>query len=232
MRQAGSGAPDGGLRLGWKTPLLVVSLVSLVLSFSGQGAAQSGATFTINTTDNTQDNVCDVTHCSLLDAWYESEHHAGKDTIAFDIPGPAPHVIQPSASLVAGDPVDILGDTQPDWSVGHPTVVIDGTSIAGGGSGELELDGGNSTIRGLVIGGNSLPAIALEALPSVLPVGGNVVEGNFIGTDWTGTVAVPTGSGVQVSPHFVLLPGALACGEGCNGGPTTGSAARTRRSET
>jgi hypothetical protein len=193
-----------------------------MLGASSGASAAGGATYTVNTTDAVDDGVCGA-HCSLLDARDAADANPGPDTIAFNIPGSAPHVIQPSIGVEFGEPVDILGDTQPDSSPGHPTVVIDGSRMSGGTYGELQLDGGHSTVRRLVINGWQNAAIALEALTAanalLPPVGGNVVEGNFIGTDWTGSVAVPTGGGVVAPTHFIPPPGPQPCGEGCFGAP-------------
>ena len=210
----------------WLGPVLAAVFAGVALiSVAGPAAAtsQAGTTYTVNTTDNTQDNICSTSHCSLLDAWYESEHHAGKDTIAFNIPGSAPHVIHPSIGVVFGESVDVLGETQPDSSPGHPTVVIDGSGMAGGAYGELQLDGGHSTVRRLVINGAALPAIALEEPGfhgvAAAPIGSNIIEGNFIGTDWTGAVAVPTGGGIAVPGSSFPPPGKTFCSSGCDGAP-------------
>jgi hypothetical protein len=176
--------------------LALIGLMAVVmLGLAGRGAAQAGTTFTVNTTDTLDDGVCNATHCSLLDARDASDANSGKDKIAFGIPGPAPHVIA-LPWLIFTDPVDILGDTQAGWSVGHPVVVIDGTGNSD--EVELELRGGDSTVRGLVIHGNGGFAIVLQR-------GGNIIEGNFIGTDVTGTSAVPTGGGI-LTP-LIPVPG-------------------------
>ena len=43
--------------------------------------------------------------------------------------------------------------------------------------------------------------------------------GNFIGTDWTGTVAVPTGGGIAVPGSSFPPPGKTFCASGCDGAP-------------
>jgi hypothetical protein len=184
---------------------LAVLAAALTLGLASEGAAQVGTTFTVNTVDNTQDNVCNAAHCSLLDAWYESEHHDGPDTIAFDIPGSAPHVIELPTTLRFSQPVDILG---PDSASGHPTIVIDGT---GNVSDELLLNGGHSTVRSLVIHGNGGYAISLDENADPVNGGHNFIQGNIIGLDDTGTQVVPTGGGV------VQPPSRTVCG--CEGGP-------------
>ena len=213
------GCSAGKAALGLCALLLVLGVVMLRAS---SGASAAVGPFIVNTTDTVDDGVCGA-HCSLLDARDAADANPGKDTIAFNIPGSAPHVIQPRIGVAFGEPVDILGDTQPDSSPGHPTVVIDGSRMSGGTYGELQLDGGHSTVRRLVINGWQSAAIALEVPGfhgvAVAPIGGNIVEGNFIGTDWTGTVAVPTGGGIAVPGSAFPPPGKSFCASGCDGAP-------------
>jgi CSLREA domain-containing protein len=81
-------------------------------------------------------------------------------------------------------------------------IVIDGTNAAGkpgvelvGGPGAgtgLALLGGSSTVKGMVIHSFSSAGIALSG------GGGNHIEDNYIGTDVTGTVALPNAVGVGI----------------------------------
>ena len=89
-------------------------------------------------------------------------------------------------------PVLIDGSSQPGGST-TPRIEINGAS-AGGGVVGLDLVGGNSTVQGLVVDG-----FGPSSNPSPRPIGigirletvfsGDVVRGNFIGTDPTGTAA-------------------------------------------
>ena len=121
------------------------------------------------------------------------------DEIDFDIPGTGLHIISPVTGLPPiNDPVVIDGYTQPGSS---PNTVLDGDSatllIVLDGSVDpfadgLQLYAGNSTVRGLVI--NQF-TIGID----VSSPGGNVIEGNFIGTDATGLVDLGnTDAGVDV----------------------------------
>lgn len=156
-------------------------------------APAASMTFTVNTTDTLDDGACDATHCSLIEAWKASEPqfggNPGKDTIAFNIPGPAPHTIS-VGRLDFTDPEGIVIDGRTQGGPGYtgpPLIVIDGT---GSFSDQLVITGGGSEIHGLVIHGGTF-AIAFANNP-----GENVVEGNFIGTDVTGMTPVPTAGGV------------------------------------
>ncbi len=162
-------------------------LVPLVLSGGTSQAAST--TFTVNSSDDVNDGTCDATHCSLREAINAANVNPGTDTIAFDISGAGPHTIQPTSALpTITDPVVIDGYTQPGASPN-----TNGPGLGSNAVLKIELDGsntldiiglliraGNSTVRGLVINRFSA-GIRLEAN------GGNVVEGNLIGTDVTGT---------------------------------------------
>jgi YVTN family beta-propeller protein len=113
------------------------------------------------------------------------------DTIAFNIPGPGPHTIAPLSFLpVVTDPVNIDGTTEPDYvAPGPPVIELDGTS-AGGNSNAIHITSGSSVVRGLVVNrfgtggsGGGGGGIVLAG------PGGNIIQGNYIGTDLTGTIA-------------------------------------------
>src|SRR5262249_44496009 len=66
----------------------------------------------------------------------------------------------------------------------------------------LTLNAGNSVVRGLVINGFSAAGIAMYVN------GGNLVEGNFIGTDTTGKLAVTnSGDGIVITVPDNLIGG-------------------------
>ncbi len=147
----------------------------------------------VNTTDDEDDGLCDDTHCSLREAIHASNSMPGLNYIHFRIPGPGPHTIQPGSPLPeVTDAATIDGTSEPDFE-GTPIVELDGSN-AGGEAEGLILAAGNTTVRGLVINRFSFNGI-------VIPPGssGNVVEGNYLGTDVTGTVPLGNGfSGVAM----------------------------------
>jgi hypothetical protein len=122
------------------------------------------------------------------------------DTIAFIISGPVSGVqtIALTASLPAiTDPVTIDGYTQPEASANtlavgsNAALRIELNGVNSGNADGLTLNGGNTTIRGLVINRFST-AITINS-------GGNVIEGNYLGTDPTGNVELGnSGAGVRV----------------------------------
>jgi uncharacterized repeat protein (TIGR01451 family) len=140
-------------------------------------------TFTVTNTANSGAG-------SLRDALAASNSNIGStNTIQFNIPGSGPFVITPLTPLpTITVPVVIDGTSQPGY-VDHPVVALTANSLPGNG---FVINGGGSTIRGLAIGGFNGPAIFLVA------GSGNVVEGNYLGTDSTGTVAKGNSSGVAI----------------------------------
>ena len=133
---------------------------------------------------------------SLRAAIEAVDANSGTQTISFDIPGSGVHTILPLTQLpTITKPVTIDGDSQPG-SVANtngpglgdnakPLIELSGVDDPSGIG--LHVTAGNSSIRGLVINGFELQAIVLETQ------GGNVVAGNFIGTNAAGTAALANG---------------------------------------
>jgi titin len=120
-----------------------------------------------------------VAHCSLREAINAANAFAVTDTIEFDIAGGGPHTISPGSAMPAiTDPVTIDGTSEPNFA-GSPIVELDGSG-AGASVDGLNITAGSSTVKGLVI--NRFGGDGIELSGS----GGNVVEGNYIGTDVTG----------------------------------------------
>ena len=140
---------------------------------------------------------------SLRDAITLANANPGLDTITFHIPGSGVHTIIPASDLPnITDPVIIDGYTQPGASpntnpltlgpgaLGSNAVILIELSGSGGAAGApglgLNISAGNSTVRGLAINRFARSGINLE------PADGNIIEGNFLGTDPTGTVDLLT----------------------------------------
>jgi len=142
---------------------------------------------------------------SLRQAILSSNSSAGLplDSIHFNIPGVGPHSIRPTSPLPSiTSPVVIDGYTQPGSSpntspsTSNAVLRIELSGVnAPSGSDGLVLKGGVSTVRGLAInrwpvsgftgGGN---AIIVDSL------GGNVIEGCYIGTNVSGDSAAANGN--------------------------------------
>jgi len=102
--------------------------------------------------------------------------------ISFSITPSGPQAITPATPLpsITAAGVQIDGTTQFGF-IGSPIIEIIG-SLAGAGADGLRLQGGNSTIRGLVI--NRFLGDGIEILSA-----GNTIVGNFIGTNLAGGAA-------------------------------------------
>jgi len=152
--------------------------------------AAQAASFTVT---NTNDSGAGSLRQAILDA----NANAGLDAIDFNIAGAGPHTIQPTSDLpLVTDPVVIDGYTQQGASpntnpINQGSNAVLKIELDGG---VLSIDAGNSTVRGLVINSSRSNGIFL------VTGGGNVIEGNFIGTDVTGTSALGNDfRGVEIS---------------------------------
>jgi hypothetical protein len=163
-------------------------------------------------------NTNDAGSGSLRQAIMDANNHAGADTIDFNISGPGVHTISPASALPnITDPVTIDGYSQLGSSANTngPTlgdnsvhrIEIDGTNTGGGnGAGVLILTtgAGGSVIDGLVI--NRGHAAGIE----VLGISNITIQGCFLGTDPTGTVAHGNGAygiGLDSNPSNVTVGG-------------------------
>ncbi|HET9530984.1 MAG TPA: BACON domain-containing carbohydrate-binding protein [Blastocatellia bacterium] len=132
---------------------------------------------------------------SLFEAILDSNENPGADIIVFNIPGTGPFTITQSVQLPPiVDPVLIDGTTQPGFA-GTPIIEITSgspTTLNG-----ITVLGGSTVLRGLVINGFGT-ALNLRFGIDLQTGGGNFIEGNFIGTDVTGTIGKPNSYGVFI----------------------------------
>jgi CSLREA domain-containing protein len=152
----------------------------LFLSFcllAGLALTAQAATYTVTKTADTNDGVCDA-DCSLREAITAANANPGVDVIRFAIGSGLKTIMPLSALPVISDPVVIDGTTQPGFS-GAPLIEIDGENA--GDVGCLDIQAGNTTIRGLIINRFRSTAISLSI------VGNNLVAGNYIGTNSAGS---------------------------------------------
>jgi Tol biopolymer transport system component len=156
-----------------------------------QPTVQSGDTLAVTNTNDSGPG-------SLRQAIFNANAQAGTQTIAFNIPGAGVRTITPLSALpTVTDPVVIDGYTQPGASpntlaVGNnATLLIElsgATAGTGAGAIGLQINAGNSTVRGLVINRFNFGGIRVQG------GGGSVIEGNRIGTDPAGLVAQGNGN--------------------------------------
>ncbi len=132
--------------------------------------------FLVTTTNDTGDG-------SLRKAISDANSSPGLDLIGFDVPGQGVHTITPLSKLPnITDPVIIDASTQPGYNQ-TPLIEINGSLL--GPYQVFDVFAGNTTIRGFAIN-RALGGTAIILWTN----GGNVIEGNFIGTDASGTVAL------------------------------------------
>ena len=164
----------------WLPPLLsVLPQVALAATFTVNSAADPSTGIGDS---NPGDGVCDDGNgvCVLRGAMEEANALPGKDTILFNIPPGGIQTITPLCCLdTITDSVVIDGGSQPGTS--GPGIVINAVHLFDA----LHVTAGSSEIRGLVIhSAGSGIGLLIEAN------GLNTIEGNYIGTDATGTVGL------------------------------------------
>jgi parallel beta-helix repeat protein len=151
---------------------------------------------------------------SLRQAIIDANASAGPNTVIFNIPttdsGFASNVftIKPSSSPlpVIRNNTTIDGTTQTvftgDTNVNGPEVVINGSLLSSGTG--LEISGDGSAIKSLVVNGFDAGITITRSFDPTSS--NNHILNNYVGTDATGTIAVPNGSGVSIggfgSPSF------------------------------
>jgi hypothetical protein len=139
-------------------------------------------------------NTADSGPGSLRQAILDSNVATGQtNTIDFAIPGQGVQTISPLSALPPiTQAVLVDGESQPAFA-GTPSVQIDG-SQAGTADG-LTITGSNVAVRGLDITNFSQGAGVHITGTSAT---NDWIYGNFLGTDPTGTQALPNNEGVQI----------------------------------
>ena len=172
--------------------LLGFSFSPASLVFNNLASDQTAANFTASRQPFVVTNANDHGAGSLRQAMLDANATAGADTIVFNIPGGGVQTINLSIALPEiTDPVVIDAATQPGYA-GAPLVELNG-SLAGTGSG-FSITPGGSTIRGFAIGRFSSGAgITLKNN------GSNVIQGNYVGLDATGTLRRGNNRGIELS---------------------------------
>ena len=156
-------------------------------SFQQTTITPGTATFTVTST-------ADSGPGSLRQAIIDANANTGqRDTIAFNIGGGGAQTITLASALPnLTDSVIINAASQANPN-GTPFIELNGNGVVANGV-VLAAGSSGSTIRGLAINRFTGPGININTAST-----GNTIEGNHIGTDQTGTIARPNGSGILVS---------------------------------
>src|SRR5262245_8478009 len=138
-----------------------------------QSKASAASTFMVT---NAQDSGPGSLRQAILDA----NANPGADVINFSIGTFRQTIVVASLLPDITDPVTIDATTQPGFA-GEPLIEVQpDRTIVGDG---FKITGGNSVVRGLVIKRFRGHGIVLQT------GGGNVIEGNYIGVEVTGTTS-------------------------------------------
>ena len=184
-------------------------LALLFFAFLFHCGVVRGDTFTVT-------NTSDSGLGSLRWAITNANANPGPDTINFQISGTAPFIISLLSALPAATDVTTIDATTQTGYSGTPVVELNGTS-AGSSSVGLQLNSSFNIVKGLAI--NRFPSYGI-----VLSGVSNVIQGNFIGTDTTGTIARGNGSFAIYVQSLGNLIGGTKIGNGnlISGGNDTG----------
>jgi CSLREA domain-containing protein len=163
---------------------LNLTLLTILLMPSSLGEA-GGSGWFVNTVDDLDDGLCDAVHCSLREAINISNATAGQQMIAFDIPGPAPHIIELCNVLPAiTDPAIVDGTLEPDYPYsGGPAVAIaasQGASCAPAPYG-LWIEASDTVVRGVSVVGFDQPSAPITGGIVIHSGTGSTIESNYIG---------------------------------------------------
>ena len=180
--------------------LLLLGLLALPTSaLPNPIPSLNGLTYTVNSTADTDDGVCNAANCTLREAIAAANADGDTSTIKFDIPINGPGCDGVTCTITIGsalpsiwssDGTTIDGTTQAanqgDTNPYGPEIEISGeTAPAGTRCFSLASTTSDTTIKGLVI--------RCTGTGLLIEGANNTIIGNYIGTDATGTAA-PLGS--------------------------------------
>ena len=216
---------------------LIIILIVAALAVFDSAVAD---TFIVNNTADPGDGTCNLAGCTLREAIDAANANPGTDRIEFNIIGSGVHTITPASELPdITDSVTIDGYTQPGASentlaIGNDALLeieLNGSNAGPTTPGLRITDASNCVIRGLIV--NRFDGAGI--LISLGGLGENLIEGNFIGTDPSGTIARPntlTGITILVPDNMIggVTPGTrnLISGNGGSGIVDTYSATRNQ----
>jgi Bacterial Ig-like domain (group 3)/RTX calcium-binding nonapeptide repeat (4 copies)/MBG domain len=141
---------------------------------------------------------------TLRQAIVDSNATAGPNVIDFSIGGGHQLITLASTLPEITNTVTIDGTSQPGSVPGTPLIEISGNGMSDGNM--MTVSAPNCTIKGLV-----LNDFVYNYTLLIKPGADNaVVQGNYFGTDATGTVAVPNYAGIGCFAHNITIGGMTA----------------------
>lgn len=175
------------------------SNASNILTVTTQPCSQpTPRAFLVNSTTDSSDGICTIQNCTLREAITAANANTGSNIIVFNLAGNAPYTIQPLLPLpLITSPMTIDGTSQPGYAA-SPLIVVNGDLIPPAQAGTeptrvgINITGGGTTVSGFVINGWDYAGVG------IMNGGGNVIKGNYIGTDASGNTAVPNLYGVII----------------------------------
>jgi CSLREA domain-containing protein len=189
--------------------ILVLVAGSVLAACGGGGGGEGGPILMVNSKNDIFDGACNAAHCSLREAIIQANSLPEAAKIRFNIAPGGMQIIQVTGNLpTLTVPMTIDGTTQPGYA-GEPLIVLDGNLIGDPYADGLLLVGGNTTIKGLAIG--NFPGAGIH----IAEEGANVIRSCYIGTDGTGSAAMPNAHGgiwIQSGDGNIIGTGSTGAG--------------------
>jgi hypothetical protein len=196
-------APVSGGTASLTTSALAVGFHSITASYSGDTLFVSSTSSSITVpVQAVVTNTTDSGAGSLRQAILDVNAQSGPQPlgIVFNIPGGGVQTISPATPLPAlTQPTILDATTQPRYA-GMPIIELNGSNAVAPANG-IHITAGRSTVRGLDIHSFAGDGILIDTN------GGDVIQGNYIGTNVAGATAQPNGgNGIQIiaTPNNVV----------------------------
>ncbi|HYZ19482.1 MAG TPA: CSLREA domain-containing protein, partial [Gaiellaceae bacterium] len=159
--------------------------------------------YTVNSSADTNDGVCDVFDCTLREAINAANATPGS-AITFQIGVGGSYTISPREPLPFITAAVTIDATTQTGYAGAPLIELNGSG-AGTSTHGLFVFNAAATIRGFAI--NSFAGNGIQLMGAS---GGSVIVGNYIGLDGSGAVAAGNTSGVSVGSPGNTIGGSTA----------------------
>jgi hypothetical protein len=152
---------------------------------------------------------------SLRQAILDANATPGSNEIDFAIGNGGAQTIRPNIALPeVTNTLVIDGTTEPGFA-GSPLIDLDGANVIPQGASGLVVRADNSTVKGLAITGwLPDPDSGTGGLGLLIAGNGDVVQGNYLGVDTTGTRSVGNGMGLDIQHASNTLVGGTDSGAG------------------